>query len=730
MLNSGTSIRKKLRNVILTAALAVLFLTAAAFVSYEIAIFRKSLLEQNSTVAQIIASNATSAVTFEDEADAAELLSSLKGEPYVEVAALYNKAGLLFAAFPTNQPAVSAPPSAPAQGTFVRNGKVILTRDVVQNGIKVGTFYLQSTMQPLYDRMRVYVIISTAILIGSVLVAILISFWLEKKISYPVLALSNAAKTVTETRDYSFRAKKLSVDEIGLLTDSFNEMLREIELRDSAVRQSTERLQLALESSKTGVWEWEVATDKFSWDEFVPRLFGIKSGQFGGTFEAFLCLAHPEDRENANQAIRRAIKTHGDFVTDFRTVWPDQSVHYIVSRGRAIYDDRGFPLRVVGVVVDISESKKAEINLRESEERFRTMADAAPVLIWTSTPDNRRDYVNRAWLEFTGRPAEHELGFGWAAGIHDDDRAAALTVFKSAPADKQPFSIEYRLRRADGQYRWVHDHGAPRFGQDGSFQGFIGSCIDINERKTAQVELEQRVQDRTSELQASNKELEAFTYSVSHDLRAPLRHIDGYAQILQEEYQGSLPEDAHRYLRRIRMGTQNMGRLVDDLLNLARVGRQELATQLCDLNEIVQEALEDIRNDTRNRSIEWKIGKLPLAECDPGLIKQVFATLISNAAKYSRPREVAIIELGTTEQSGKTAIFVKDNGVGFSMKYASKLFGVFQRLHRAEDFEGTGVGLATVERIIRKHGGRIWAEAEVDHGATFFFTLPKIKSDS
>jgi light-regulated signal transduction histidine kinase (bacteriophytochrome) len=173
-----------------------------------------------------------------------------------------------------------------------------------------------------------------------------------------------------------------------------------------------------------------------------------------------------------------------------------------------------------------------------------------------------------------------------------------------------------------------------------------------------------------------------------------------------------------------------MGRLVDDLLNLARVGRQELTTQLCDLNVLVEEILEDLKNDTENRSIEWRIGKLPGAEADPGLIKQVFANLLSNAAKYTRPREHAIIEAGAVQKEGEMAIFVKDNGVGFNMKYAPKLFGVFQRLHRAEDFEGTGVGLATVERIIRKHGGRIWAEAEEGKGATFFFTLPRLQTDN
>ena len=255
--------------------------------------------------------------------------------------------------------------------------------------------------------------------------------------------------------------------------------------------------------------------------------------------------------------------------------------------------------------------------------------------------------------------------------------------------------------------------------------------LDLEDRVTQRTEeirrlnedLESRVAERTAELEATNKELEAFTYSVSHDLRAPLRHIDGFSKLLVEEYGEGLPEEAGRYLIRIREGTQRMGQLVDDLLNLARVGRRELNGQITGLDNLVAEVLSDLKTETATRKIEWKVEHLPFVECDAALMKQVFANLLSNAVKYTRPRDPATIEVGVTTENGQRAIFVRDNGVGFSMKYADKLFGVFQRLHRPEDFEGTGVGLATVQRIIHKHGGRVWAEAELDRGATFYFTL-------
>jgi light-regulated signal transduction histidine kinase (bacteriophytochrome) len=236
-------------------------------------------------------------------------------------------------------------------------------------------------------------------------------------------------------------------------------------------------------------------------------------------------------------------------------------------------------------------------------------------------------------------------------------------------------------------------------------------------------DLEQRVIERTAELEAANQELEAFAYSVSHDLRAPLRAMDGFSRILQEDYAPDLSLEAQRYLGLVRDNAQQMGSLIDHLLAFSRLGRQSLKRQLIAPTALVHQVIAELGAEQAGRAVEITVGDLPACQADPALLKQVFANLLENALKFTQTREVTRIEVGWMEQDGEHVYFVRDNGVGFDMQYAGKLFGVFQRLHRAEDYEGTGVGLATVQRIVHRHGGRIWAEAEVNTGAAFNFTL-------
>ncbi len=241
-------------------------------------------------------------------------------------------------------------------------------------------------------------------------------------------------------------------------------------------------------------------------------------------------------------------------------------------------------------------------------------------------------------------------------------------------------------------------------------------------------ELETRVRERTAELQNVNKELEAFTHSVSHDLRAPLRAVNGFTSILIEEHAHGMPADAQELLSGIKAGSQRMEELIRDLLNLSRIDRQPLITQTVNLTNLVHKTFEELREQRQGRDIEIQVERLPDCIGDPSLLQQVFVNLLSNAIKFTARQEKASIVVGSKTEAGDTIYFVKDNGVGFDMRNAEKLFGAFQRLHSAKQFAGTGVGLSIVQRIVHRHGGRIWAESAVNQGTTFYFTLPLSKT--
>ncbi|NMO16139.1 PAS domain-containing protein [Pyxidicoccus fallax] len=391
--------------------------------------------------------------------------------------------------------------------------------------------------------------------------------------------------------------------------------------------------------------------------------------------------------------------------------------------------------KVSGIFVqghDITVQKRVEAALKESEERFRNMADHAPVMLWVTDPSGACTYLNRSWYEFTGQTEETGLGFGWLSATHPDDMKRAQDIFLEANAKKAAFQLDYRLLRKDGEYRWAIDSAAPRFSPSGEFLGYIGSVVDLTERKRVEEEmrrfnaqLERRVQERTAALLEANNELESFSYSVSHDLRAPLRHIMGFANLLEARAGASLDATGRRHLKTISDAARQGGKLVDDLLEFSRMGRTEMKKSTVSLGELVAEAQRDLAPEAEGRKVQWRVGALPTVRADSALLRLVLKNLLSNALKYSRTREEAVIEVWAQEGDGEVEVLVRDNGVGFEMQYVDKLFGVFQRLHRAEQFEGTGIGLANVRRIIARHGGRTWAEGAVGQGATFHFTLPR-----
>jgi PAS domain S-box-containing protein len=290
---------------------------------------------------------------------------------------------------------------------------------------------------------------------------------------------------------------------------------------------------------------------------------------------------------------------------------------------------------------------------------------------------------------------------------------------------------EIKNRAKDGSYYWVDATIVPFLNEQGKPRQYVAIRTDITARKHAEeqvrelnTKLEQRVVARTAELAAVNKELEAFCYSVSHDLRAPLRGLDGFSQALLEDYGDKLGDDGQHLLQRIRAGSQRMGQLIDDLLNLSRVSRSELRREPVNLSSLAGDIVEELRSHDPHRDVALRIADNLTADGDPQFLRVVLENLLGNAWKYTAKQPHATIEFGLDCDNGQPSFFVRDDGVGFDMQYVDKLFTPFQRLHAVNEFPGTGIGLATVQRIVHRHGGRVWAEAEVNKGATFHFTLP------
>lgn len=333
---------------------------------------------------------------------------------------------------------------------------------------------------------------------------------------------------------------------------------------------------------------------------------------------------------------------------------------------------------------------------------------------------------NKGARQIKGYEREEIVGKHFSVFYSAAERASGKPEQELAIAARDGrFEVEGTRVRKDGSEFWGNIVISAVRGQNDALVGFVKVTRDLTGQRRADADA--RADDEA--VKAASDELESFTYSVSHDLRAPIRQIEGFSKILGEHLGDSLDPQAAQYLRRIQEGSQQMGRLVDDLLHLAQIGQKRAKPRRVSLDSIVAEVLTNVRAEITDRAIEWRINSLPAVVCDRGLMKILLTNLLSNAVKYTRGREKAIIEIGQVADADETVIFVRDNGAGFDMKYADKLFGVFQRLHRAEEFEGAGVGLATVQRIIRKHHGTIWAEAAPDKGATFFFTLGATNAD-
>ena len=380
---------------------------------------------------------------------------------------------------------------------------------------------------------------------------------------------------------------------------------------------------------------------------------------------------------------------------------------------------------------DVTARLAAEQALMKSQAQYREVVDNVHEVIFRTDDEGVLSFLNPAWAGLSGVAVEQGLGRRLEEFIHELDSELYRRLFNElVQASSDAFECELRFRAPDGTWRWA-ELAARASREGGRFLGAYGTLYDITARKQAEdamrdlnSELERRVRARTAELEASNRELEAFSYSVSHDLRAPLRAIDGFSQIVIEDYESALDDAGRSHLRRIRAATQRMASLIDDLLELGRITRATLSRRPVDLSAIARNILRELREGDPAREVELLVGEHIAARADPALVEVLLDNLLRNAWKFTGKTPAARIEFNTMQHGRESVLYVRDNGAGFDMAHAGQLFRPFQRLHDVDQFGGTGIGLATVQRIVQRHGGRIWAEGTLNQGATFYFTLP------
>lgn len=419
----------------------------------------------------------------------------------------------------------------------------------------------------------------------------------------------------------------------------------------------------------------------------------------------------------------------------------------IAWHNSVVTDDAGQVTGLFSSGQNITEQRQAEDVLRAREAFASKIVQTSINGIYIyDLVEGANVYINPTYTKITGHTLESLNTLSpeeFFALFHPEDQPRIAEHMQEVIDDRSGdvVEIEYRFKTTDGRWVWCLSWDSVfERDEDGKVKQFMGTFADITERKLAEEEirrlnedLEERVRRRTADLEAANNELEAFAYSVSHDLRAPLRAIDGFSRILAEEHAPRLAAEARRYLDLVRGNARRMGELIDDLLTFSRLGRQTLSVRRVAPADLVRAVIaEDLRHQMEGRDVEITVADLPACEADPNLLRQVYVNLLENALKYTAQREGTRIEVGCRnddDEHGGVVYFVRDNGVGFDMRYADKLFGVFQRLHRAEEYEGTGVGLATVQRVIHRHGGQVWADAAVGEGATFYFTLGEGPND-
>jgi PAS domain S-box-containing protein len=485
---------------------------------------------------------------------------------------------------------------------------------------------------------------------------------------------------------------------------------------EERLRMSQQRLELAQEAGGIGIWDWDMVTGEAHCSSGYGPLYGLPPSDLAPTPERWLELVHPEDRDRIHEEVDRAVQRSDCFTLEFRVVWPDGTIHWLYGKGQVCRDSQGKPVRIIGVNMDIDERRHSEAAVRESEERFRTMADTAPVMIWVAGRDQLCTFFNAPWLAFTGRSMEQELGNGWSQGVHPEDLDRCIAIYSGSFDARRAFQMEYRLRRADGQYRWVLDSGVPRFEPGGAFAGYIGSCIDISDLKRTQEETlaRQKLED-----------LGVLAGGIAHDFNNLLGSVLAETELVEADLAAGLYP--HEEIERIKTVAIRGAEIVRELMIYA--GQDQAGPfEPIDLSRLTAEMLELIKvSISKHASLKSNFDKnLPPVWGNAPQIRQVLMNLVINASEAIGEKG-GMIEITTSLIAGGAGsagdyvrLEVSDNGCGMTQEAKAKIFDPFF----TTKFVGRGLGLAVVRGIVRAHGGAIEIESAPGQGATFRVSLP------
>jgi len=523
------------------------------------------------------------------------------------------------------------------------------------------------------------------------------------------------------------------------------ERTAELEQASLASRESEERFRMMVD----GVTDYAILTLDLSghvtsWNPGAERLKGYRAEEIIGQY--FSCFYPEEDVARGKPAMElEQAAASGRSEDEGWQVRKDGSRFWANGIITALRDESGRVRGFVKITRDMTERQRAaeDIHALNADLEGRVQERAAQLAQFKAALDEHAivaitdargkiTYVNDKFCAISQYAREELIGHDHRIINSGHHPKAFIRDLWQTIGSGRVWHGEIKNRAKDGTFYWVATTIVPFLDEHGKPLQYIAIRTDITERKQAEERvsrLNADLQIGSAQLVEANKELESFSYSVSHDLRAPLRHVHGYIEMLKRDAASQLSEKGQRYVKTITEASAEMGQLIDDLLAFSRTNRAEMRESSVDLNALVKDTIQGMEMSTMGRNITWQVAPLPAVVGDSAMIKQALANLVDNAVKYTRQRDPARIEIGSAgDEDGRTVLFVRDNGAGFDMKYVHKLFGVFQRLHRPEDFEGTGIGLATVRRIVARHGGRVWAEGAIEQGATFFFTLKQSPS--